>query len=304
MNYKIRKILFLLTRNCRTNLKVIGKELKISQQAVSYQINKLEKEKNITYFTLTDHIKLGFINIFVGMNFKSYTKENQRKILSQLRAQETIVSVFKGESGIDILFEIQARNLSHFNKTFSQFIEINSKIIDTKFIQPMIVKHTYPRNYLIKKNEYEDIVTLGDRDYQAISDDDEKVLRQFEKKPRITLMELSKQTKLGVKKVLSIKKNLEKKAIIRKYSCHFNHKKMGISKKILLLKSKEEFITNIDTLVEFAKIHPNIIELTKLIGKYNIMIITESLQSENILEEIREKFPINEHIVITVEKQL
>lgn len=304
MKYKNKKLLFLLSQNCRESLKNIGTELKQSEQTTSYQITKLEKSKEIKYKTTIDYIKLGFTNIIVGLNLKVYNNQNKQAILSEIKKEPNIVTTHLGKNGIDFIIEYKGRNLSHFNKFYSEFMHNHHNLVQTKFVLPIIVRHHYPRNYLIKNNIKEDIVTLGDRELEEFSEEHMTILDLLEDNPKITLLELSNKTKIGIKKAVKLKRDLEKAQIIRKYTAFFDYQSSDIYKRIVFVRLKDETYENINMLTEFARQNPQIINLTKLIGHYNVMIDIEFLDEEHALEQLRETFSVEDYLIVNVLSQL
>jgi DNA-binding Lrp family transcriptional regulator len=304
MKYKNQKLLFLLSQNCREGLKQLGSELKQSPQTTSYQINKLEEEECISYKTIVDHIRLGYSNLYLGLNLRQFSNENKQKALSALKKAEYVVSVFEGRNGVDLIVEVKARNLSAFNKTHTEFMHQNGYLFSTKFVSPIIVRHSYPRNYLIKKLLNEDIITLGDREVLHIDEDESLILNLLEKFPKMTLVEMSQKTNLGIKKITNIKRNLEKQKIIRKYTCIFDYQKLEIKKQLIFLKFDDETLESLQKITQYAKQNQHCVELSKVIGHFNLILAVEYVTSHTVLEEIRELFPVDDHLVVNIVKQI
>jgi DNA-binding Lrp family transcriptional regulator len=304
MKYKNQKLLFLLSQNCREGLKQLGTELKQSPQTTSYQINKLEEEQFINYKTIVDHIRLGFSNLFIGLNLRQYSLENRAKALAAIKSAAYVVSVYEARNGIDFIVEVKARNLSAFNKTHTEFMHQHGHLFSTKFVSPIIVRHSYPRNYLIKNRVTEDIITLGDREVLHIDEEELIILNLLEKYPKMTLVEMSQKTQLGIKKITNIKKNLEKQKIIRKYTCIFDYQKLEIKKQLLFLKFDDETLESMQKITQYAKQNSHCVELSKVIGEYNLILAVEYITTHSVLEEIRELFPVEDHLVVNVVRQI
>tara|TARA_Y100000310_G_C20521564_1_gene733948 strand:- start:345 stop:542 length:198 start_codon:yes stop_codon:yes gene_type:complete len=56
-----------------------------------------------------------------------------------------------------------------------------------------------------------------------------------------------------------------------------------------------------DKVVEYAKITPTITQLDKLIGYYSLAVTIESLQSLTTLKDIRERFSVENYLVVPIE---
>lgn len=290
--------MFLLSQNCRQPLKHIAKTLRQSEQTTSYQIKRLIETNEITPYSLIDYAILGFTNVLMGFTVKSYSKERLEKAQNILTNHEDSLFISRTEDVVDFVVEFKARNLSHFNKQHVSFIQKHGEIIKTKFVYPIIVRHSYPRNYLAKKKVTEDIITLGDRDVISIKPEQQIVLDLLEKHPRLPILEISKQTGFGMKRIVTIRKFLEKENIIRKYACLLHAKE--IDAKLIFVRLANEIEEQSGKMVEFAQQHPNCVELIKLIGEYGLLFKIESIDKMTFLEDLRSMFEVEQFVVLPV----
>lgn len=301
MKYKQQKLLFLLSQNSRSSLKFLGQELKQSKQSTAYQIKQLEEKKNIIYKILIDYVRLGESTLLVGFRLRKYSALIERKIGTILKNHSAVLTVMECRQQYDFIIEIKARNLSHFNKMHVKFMEEYSSQLTTVFITPIVVRHSYPRNYLIRKNLQEDMVTLGDRETTLVSTQEEIILNELEISPKEPLLSIARKTKLGVKKITATKRKLEKMGIIRKYSCIIQD--TSIRRQILFIDLDDEDYKNYSKLNSFAAQHPNCIGLYKVIGDYNVIMIIESLAQHNIIHELRERFSIGKYQMLDLSNE-
>lgn len=302
MNKNIRKLVFELTKNSRNTTKNISKKTKISQQSVSYSIKQLKKKRLIQGFTsIIDAVKLGFTNIIVGFNYLKFDTQIKKEILEELKNTESVISIQESTHGLDLIVEYSANNLSAFNKTHSEFIHKFHKSLETKFIFPIIVKHKYQRNYLVRKFDDSEIILCGDRKIVNLSKNELSILQILLKNPNSTFVSMCKFTKLSVKSIIKIKKKLERLFLIRGYSCFFNHSRLGINRYLLFLKLSGLSVGEINKLIQYCKSDRNIVELIKIIGEYQIILTIEELQKKDIINELRSMFPIEDYLLVEVE---
>ncbi len=301
MNKKIRKSLFILSENSRVSTRQLSKELKVSQQSASYLVGQLVKKKMITQYSLiVDPIKLGFINILVGLNYINFDKEIKKQVVSELKSKDYIISLYEADSGIDLLVEFSVANLSSFNKLHTEFIKKMHKHVNVKFIMPIVVKHIFSKNYLKDKLIHKDIVVGGDRETNILANNEKIILNELISYPNATYISMFKKTGITVRKIVTIKKKLERLKIIRGYSCVFNHNKLGISKRLILLKLSGKGISEVNSLVMYAKLNKNIVSLTKLLGDYNLLLFLEEVKCNTIVQEIRELFSVEDYLTINI----
>jgi len=305
MNRNIGKLLFEVYKNSRNTTKNIGKQIKSSQQSVSYSLKQLKKKKIIQGFTtIIDAVKLGFTNVLVGFNYLKFDSQIKKDILEELKNNESVIMIQEATHGLDIVVEYSTKNLSAFNKTHSEFIRKFHSNIETRFIFPIIVKHKYQKNYLVRKFDNSEIILCGDRKITELSEKDFAILKILLKNPNTTYVSMCKSTKLSVKSVIKIKKKLERLLVIRGYSCFFKHSKLGINRYLLLLKISGQGIDEMNKLMRYCRMNRNIIELIKIIGQYQIVLTIEESQKKEIIKELRSMFSIEDYSLIEIENIL
>ncbi|RMF56236.1 winged helix-turn-helix transcriptional regulator [Candidatus Woesearchaeota archaeon] len=302
MKRKIRKLLFELSNNCRISTKQLGKKINSSQQSASYLVRQLEKKRKIKYYTLVDPVKLGYVNIIVGFDYLNFEREAKKQVIDKLLATEQVIRVEEATQGVDLVVEYCASNLSSFNKTHSDIIYKFRKILQTKFILTVIVKHIYAKNYLVNGRNDTDLIICGDRETRKLSENDMKVLRELIANPVETFSSMSKNTKVSVKSIIKSKKRLEKFSVIRGYSCFIDEPKFGIRRYFIFLNLAGYGVEEIRKLQEFALTNKNIVEMVKTIGNYQIMLIVEELNKTELIKELRSQFPVEKYFVVEVDK--
>lgn len=299
MNKKIQKSLFELTRNCRITTKELGKKLHVSQQSASYLINQLKKKKLIQAdATIIDAVKLGLTNVIVGFNFVNFDPQIKKEVIDELCAINSVIRIEEAREGVDIIVEYCNSNLSAFNKTHIAFVHKFQKSIVTKFVVPVIVKHKYLKNYLVRKFEEQDILLCGDRKVVDISPMEMSVLNILIQHPNYSITNIARLAKCSVKTIMTAKKNLQKKEIIKGYTSIINYRKVGIRRYFLLLKLASQSIGDIKRLTEFARLNRNITELVKIIGNYDIMLTIETIKDIDIISEIRSEYAIEDYFIV------
>ncbi|MBU0665915.1 MAG: Lrp/AsnC family transcriptional regulator [Nanoarchaeota archaeon] len=305
MNKKISKLIFSLSINSRISTNNLSKQLRISQQSASYLVNQLKKKKIIQGLsTIVDPIKLGFLNVFVGVNFVFPNNQTKKEIIIELKKIDSIILIQEASQGVDLLLEYCVNNLSAFNKLHSEIEHKFHKAIETKFIFPVVVKHLFEKTYLGRKPNTMDVVICGDREIKTLNENEEKVLKELINQTDITFTKIAQKTNISTKTIVHIKKKLERKQIIRGYTCWLNNKKLNINKDVILIALSGAGIGEINKLVEYARNHKNIIEIIKIIGPYHLMLIVESFDKNNIINEFRGQFLIKEYFVINIESTI
>ncbi|MBS3080317.1 Lrp/AsnC family transcriptional regulator [Candidatus Pacearchaeota archaeon] len=303
MKSKIKKLLFECTKNSRITTKELGKRIEASQQSASYLLNTLKRKKIIeSPSTIVDAVKFGFINVIVGINFIKTDHATKKQVLEDLRDYNSITGIEECKEGVDLIIDYVVPNLSAFNKVHLEIADKFSNKTRIVFVYPIIVSHEYYKNYLIRKFDSTDKILFGDREIVEISNDESLILKELVRTPDKKLIDMAESTNVPIKSVIKIKRDLERKGIIRGYTSILNNNKLGIQRQIILLKFLGEGVREIDKFSDYAKNNKNIIRFLKLIGEYQTAIIIEEMGEINLIRDIRENFPIENYRIMKSEK--
>lgn len=303
MKLKIRKLLFALSENARRKTKELAKITKSSQQSCSYLVNQYRKKNYIQDFVVVvDPIKLGFINILVGYDFLSMEYSKKREIIKELSSSANVVSIEENQLGVDILAEYSVLNLSAFNKLHSGFIKKFQGEIIAKFIFPIIVKHRFHKNYLVRKGNFADLILCGDREPIDLKENEKGIISGLVERPDINISRLALEKGMSAKTAIKLKQGLEKKGVIRGYSCILNNTKFDINRYHVLLRFSNEGVGFIESFVQYSRLNKNIVSLTKLLGHFQVMITVEEFKNSDIIKQIRSEFPTDDYLVLKSDK--
>ena len=98
-----RKILYMLSQNCRISNTAIAKALKIKREVVAYRIKQLLERKVINgFFAHIDSRKLGFITHQVYLKLRSVSDE--KKIIQYLLPKKEVTCVLTFSGKYDLFF--------------------------------------------------------------------------------------------------------------------------------------------------------------------------------------------------------
>ncbi len=303
MNKKLRKLVYELTANSRMTTKMLSKRVGISQQSASYQLKQLKARSIVLGFsTVVDAVKLGFTNVLVGFNYRSFDPRAKKEALDVLSAEPAVIAIQEFNQGIDLLVEYSANNLSLFNKIHTEVVQRCSATLEVRFLLPVIVKHRYPRKYLSAARPGDDeIVICGDRKVIKLSPKELLVLQTLVRFPDATFTMMAETTGLSVKSVIDIKKKLERQLIIRGYTCILGYKELAINRSFVFLRLSGQGLGEMNRLLEYAKLNREITDLIKIIGKYQVILGIETLERGDLIRQIRSEFPVEDYLVTNVD---
>ncbi len=296
----MQSTVFEISFNSRITTKELGKKLKISQQSASYLLANLKKKKVLLEQTIIiDPARLGFISLVVYYNFADFSPQAMEKLVDYLRMNGHVVGVEQLDHGYDLACVYCVPNLSFFNKLNRDFLQSFRGKVVVADVLPVVVKHLYPKNYLFPQKQFSEYVICGDRDVLELSDKEKAVLKSLYTNPVGRIIDLAVQCSANPKTIIALKQKLEKSKVIRGYSALWDYAQLGISRKQLLLNA-ELSLDDDRRFLEFAKTHPLIVGLTRLLGKYQFLVEVEgeNLLHRNVLKELRSEFAVSEYRVL------
>lgn len=310
-----KKILKLIIENCRYPISDIAKAVGLSKDSVRYRINKLEKDKIVTeYSLLFDMRTAGYFVTHLFLKLKNITKKDESYIISQLSKHKNITFISSQIGVYDMQVIFHTQNVFHRNKIEKEILEIlGSKVKDS-----VIINHVQDYNFsfifsdidvninvkektdtsfskLIKKNEGTNCKEPTSQSFDLI---DKKVIKELVQNPKEKLRVIGQNVGMsaeGVKK--RIKKIIEKGGIY-KFTLYPNHIKLGLFNYMLLFKIQILPDDVNKRLQQFLLKSNFILYATKTDGTYNLIIYIlakNPLEFQTRFETLREI--IDEYII-------
>ncbi len=303
MKTKLKKALYEYTSNSRITTKELGKKINASQQSASYLIKSL-KTKNIIQneTVIIDAVKLGYINTLIGFNYIKLDNQSRKEIINELKNINEVIAIEESKEGIDLLIEVSTKNLAAFHKIYIDLVSKFNKQLKTAFTFPIITKYKYKKKYLKSQKKHSTKILFGDKITKDLSKKETQVLQELVKNPTKRIIDISNKTKLIPKSIIRIKKELEKKFIIKGYSAILDNQQLKIQREIIFLRFQNEGIKDLNNFLNYTKEHKNITESIKVIGSSQLIIIVESLSEIDIIREIRSLFPVENYMIFKSEK--
>jgi len=303
MKQKLKKAVYEYTNNSRITTKELGKKINVSQQSASYLIKSLKSKKIIqNETTIVDAVKLGYINTLIGFNYIKLDNQTRKEVINELKNTNEVIAIEESKEGTDLLVEVSNQNLAAFHKIYIDLVTKFNKQLTTAFTFPIITKYNYGKKYLKQQKANKAQVLFGDRIVKDLTKNENLVLQELIKNPTKRIIDISTKTKLIPKSVINIKKELEKKFIIKGYSAILDNKPLGIQREIIFLRFQNEGIKDLNNFLNYAKGHKNIIEAIKVIGSSQLIIIVENINEIDIIREIRSLFSVQNYMIFKSEK--
>lgn len=303
-----RKILYLLSQNCRVSNTAIASHLKTSREVVAYRIEQLLKKKVITgFFTLIDSRKLGFMTFTVLIKLINVTKENE--IVSHLFQKEEITSLILCSGRYDIYFEVTTVSSEEFESFMNAFLLTHANSINDHTILHFLQEDHMGDNFTLEQEEREALqnITLQgkgsafsnafkkskEEKQQEIDDKDREILKCVLFNARMPLKEIASKTDLSPTVVKTRMASLITSGAIKHFMPLTSFSAFGYQWFMVFLNIvgiKEQRLS------QYMLMHPNIEWGVRCIGPWNNQVsifARNSREFHAILNDIRGEFKEN-----------
>ncbi len=151
LDKKDKKILEALDQDARLSIADISRRVGIQRDSVFYRINRMKKLKVIRFFhTVLNPSLLGVsIYSYVSFSLHNITPHKEKELISYLKSNPQFVYIAKTIGKWDLIVNIAAKDLKHFDEVLST--------IRTKFSE--IIKD-YETSSIIQEYKYDNMVEL------------------------------------------------------------------------------------------------------------------------------------------------
>ena len=158
-----------------------------------------------------------------------------------------------------------------------------------------IVLRNFGRKYLFSNqaNLPREVIIGGDKKPESLDSIDLNILSLIAENARISAVEISNKLELTAKTVIERIKKLLKRKIIRRFRAAINIRETGNMAFILTIKSHNVVPEIEDKLISYLKMHPNVVNVTKTLGEWDLEIQIEVkswYRYRKIVMEIRQRF--------------
>ena len=285
------KLLLELDKNCREPLSLIAKKIKISQQLTSYKIkNYLENKLILSFNPFIDYVRFGYLNFRVYLKINYLSEEKFNALLKILQEHPSITELLECGGKYDLIAVFATLSPSEFNKKLKELISKYPSQLRNYTILTTIVTHYYSRYYLINPSKGDvnlfrdpsrsDTLIGGDRSFLPIDEKDKKILELLRSDARIPNISIAKELKLDPKTIRQRINSLQEKTVVKAYRPIFNVQKIGFIVNKILLKYHNLSVEKERELITFCKFNPNIIDLIKLFGEWDLELTVETKTRE------------------------
>jgi DNA-binding Lrp family transcriptional regulator len=287
-----------LDENARRSASLLAARTKMSQQLVGYKIKKLLRDRVIwNFYTQVDYAKLGYLRFSAHFKILYISKEHVRKLIGHFIHHPSVVGVEECGGRWDLVVTFMAPNPSHFNKVLREIMYQFPRQLRECTVLTTVVIHEFARKYLPKKRKPEEErrakIVGGDREYLELDEIDRKLIHALLDNARISAMETGRQVGRTAKAVIQRRKRLIKLHIIKGYRPLLSLRKLGYGQHHVLIRYHNLSKDAEESILEYCRMSPYVVRLTKTLGEYNLWLDLETKSPEefrSVCVELRERY--------------
>lgn len=290
-----REILHRLEKDSRSKRTDIGEETGNSQQTVSYAIKSMKDRGVIRgYHTLFDYTKFGYNGYMVLFRVNAFSRERMEELIDLFLDHEMVGTVERLYGGWDLKVFFLAPNTSKFNKKFKSLVSQHPDQLRNYSILTSVVIHEMGRDYLNRDAERaEDLIIGGDRELVDVDDSLKDVCRELWKDPSRTSSEMAEELGVTPKTVIDRIERLKEKKLVKGFRPRIGIEELGVRTHLLLIKYNNRDVALENELRDDCVEHPNVTNLTKTYGSYDVVVRIETEEEEGhreVVNSIREEY--------------
>jgi len=269
-------------------------KIRKSQQRISYTVNSLVEKSIIQkFYTIIDYSKLDVLSFRVYFRVSYISEEKYKELINYLVSEPHTSWIATCGGRYDLICTFFTSNPSQFNKTLKSIIEKFPEQLQNYLVLTTIVIRRFGRKYLFRDYLPHEIIFGGDKEPEEIDEIDMRILSELSEDARKSSVKISEMLSLTPKTIIERIKKLQNREIILGFKPLLNPRKIGYNSTLLLIKYHNISSKLENKLINFLKIHTNVIGVVKTIGEWDIEIEIEtkdSVELRKVEMEIRQRF--------------
>lgn len=274
----------------------LAKKIGVSQQVADYRLKNLQKNKVIfAILPLIDMSKLGYTLFRVHVRFKQISEQKKSEFESFIKNNSNCFFIGSVGGRWDHYFDIFAESALQFQESLAQIISRFKNEIQEYETFTIVRIHIFNYKYILDNAPKS--TTFGETaEKQELDDIDKKILATIKTDSRQPYLQTSTIVGLSRNAIKEHIKRLKEKKIISGNRIFLNSQLMNQEAYKLLLRLRNDPDQK-QRLIQFAKIHKNIIYALEMMGPYQLDLEVEIENREllqDLIIQLRDLFPIIE----------
>ena len=292
LNKRDKDILRILNKNCREPDSSISRKLKISKQAVSYRIKKMQESGLIkNFYTEFNLSKLGYNSYYIFLELERITNKIENEIIKEFVNDKNIGWIIHVVGKPNIILLVYAKTLNEFEESYSKIKNIcSNNLRDANF---SILTKSHKLSYRFLETDFEGIQS---EKFQPIilDDEDNKLMKALSQNAREKITTISNKSGLSLDVIRYRLKKLKANNVINGFRMKLDISKLGIQWHLLFIKLQPIDEKTKKRFLNYILQQKETYYLTSTIGSYDLIVdlqVASSTDVMNLVFELRDKFP-------------
>ncbi|MBI5391143.1 Lrp/AsnC family transcriptional regulator [Candidatus Woesearchaeota archaeon] len=284
------KLLSLLEEDARQPVSQIAKQLKTSQQVVSYRLKSLEKRGVLGgYLTIINIALLGYTSYRTMIRLANASKERYQAMISSLMQHPNVLWLVECGGRWDLLINFSAQNIVHYDQMLRELTEAFGDVIHDYDVLTTVEVRYLGREYFTKSQHSLKPSPYIRRELHTLPVDTTatKILSLLSEHGRASAVEIAQKLKISPNTVLLRIKYLKKQGVIQGFKPLIHLEKTPYSGYKLLMKfhlltSKKE-----TELISVLHTFVHVVGIIRLVGSWDFEVEFEVASKEEMLTLVR-----------------
>jgi len=303
-----KRILGELDENARKPYSQIAKKLGLSLQLVKYKIEALKK-KNILYgfTTLIDPTVFGYAWYRMMIRLSNFSKEKYEELILYLMEHPNVIYIAECGGNWDLMVTFMADHVVKFNRNMFELVDKFPKQIQNYNVLTVIELIYCGRKYLNQSERNSSNMPHWGNDLKSANYDklDLKIIKELSENARMSILEIGRKNDINPSTISYRMKKMQDKKIILGFTPLIHLDSIVYSAYKALIKFQNITEKKKNEIINYLKVHENVIACEKLIGEWDFEIEfeLESIKdSQELIRNFRDNFQdsVNSTIVIPV----
>ncbi len=297
LDSKDRQLLFELDMGCRQSYSQLSRKVGLSKQSIEYRIRGLIDKGFIKgFYAALDVSKLGYLYCRVFVQFYGISPAKQLEIINYLLSMKEVGWVISVDGSWDLNFVIWARNVQELSGVVDRFSYQYGSLIKKKVVSIATKIHHFQAKFLPVEFQEGKAVVMESGGVQQPTDLDEldyKILSLVALDARMPLITMANKLKTSYKVIGYRLKRLERKGIILCYRADITINALNYTHYKVFLTLHNNSKEREEQLLEFLRMHPNVIYVTKALSISDLEFECVSPTSADfyaLIRDLRSKF--------------
>lgn len=301
LDHKDKRILSILTQNCRIGVSSIASMIGLERHVVDYKIKSFFTHQLFTgSTTVINFRKLGYFTYHIFLELKS--PEDEIKIINKGLEKPSVNTIISYSGRYALEISIIASNPKEFIEEYEDLIRDTNIISDAMLIiidtikgevLPKFLDFREPIRMKRKDSSFETEFHKIAKEESKLDNKDLMILKELSKNAMLPLKDISEKVKMSPDAVSYRIKNMIHSGIIVQFRPIINFSAFNLSIHCLLLRAIFPAKEYEKEFKEFVKKSNDILWCAKSIGNFNYILYLASLNMEelhSIIGKIKNEF--------------